>query len=134
MAPPISVRAHTVVLSRRGRVICIWIVYIRHGSVEVLQVTGSLVLRIILWCLVIVCFLSCSKSLTVTKSLPGSLCRPVHSAGYQRSSCWLCTVTVYITGGMMASGEAGCSRPELTVVGSDFAASCRHRGMRPSHT
>ena len=69
------------------------------------------------WCLVIVCFLSCRRSLTVTKSLPGSLCQPVDSVGYQRSSCWLCTVTVYITGGMMASGDAGGSRPRVDRSG-----------------
>ena len=102
VAPPISVRACTVVLSHGGWVTCIWIVYTRQGSVEVLQLTGSLLLRIILWCLcVTVCFLSCSENLTVTKSLPGSLCRPVYSAGYRR-----CTVTVYITSGTMASGDA----------------------------
>ena len=44
-------------------------------------------------------------------TLPVSSCRPVHSTGYQRSSNWLCTVTVYIIGGTMASGDAGGSRP-----------------------
>ena len=43
-----------VVLSHGGWVTCIWIVYTRQGSVEVLQVTGSLLLRILLWCLAIV--------------------------------------------------------------------------------
>ena len=89
VAPPISGRACTVVLSHGGWVTCIWIVYTRQISVEVLQMTRSLLLRIILWCQVIVCFLSCSEILTVTKSLPGLLCRPVHYAGYQQ-----CTVTV----------------------------------------
>ena len=41
--------AGTVVLSYGGWVRCIWIVYTRRRSVEVLQVTGSLVLRILLW-------------------------------------------------------------------------------------
>ena len=44
--PPISMRARTVVLSQGGRVVCIWIVYTWQGSVEVLQVTGSLLLRV----------------------------------------------------------------------------------------
>ena len=72
VAPPISVRARTVMLSHEGVVIYIWIVYTRQGSVEVLQVTGSLLLQILLCCLIVMCFLSCCKSLTVTKSLPGS--------------------------------------------------------------
>ena len=120
VAPPISMRACTFVLSHGGWVTCIWIVYTRQGSVEVLQATGSLVLRIILWCLVIACFLSCRKSLTVTKSLPGSLFRPVRSARYQRSSCWLCKVTVYITSGTMASGDTGGSRPGVDHSGVSF--------------
>ena len=111
MAPPISVRARTVVLSYGGWVKYIWIVYIRRRSVEVQQVTGSLVLRILLWCLAVVCFRSRRMGLTVTKLSPVSSCRPVHSAGYQWSSSWLCTVTVYITGGTMVSGDAGGSRP-----------------------
>ena len=53
-------------------------------------------------------FLSCSKNLTVTKSLPGSLCRPVHSARYRQ-----CMVTVYITSGAIVSGDAGVSRPRV---------------------
>ena len=110
---------------------CIWIVYTRLRSVEVLQVTGSLVLRILLWCLAIVCF---------SLALNGSDCDKVvawfvmHSAWYQRSSSWLCKVTVYITDGTMASVTLGVAGPEMTVVGSVFAASCRHRGTRPSHT
>ena len=100
--------------------ICIWIMYTQQGSVDVLQVTGSLLLRILLWCLVVVCFLSCSKSLTVTKSSLGSLRRPVRSAGYRRSSCWLCTVTVYITGGTMVSGDGGGSWPRVDRSGVSF--------------
>ena len=44
VAPPISMRVRTIVLSQGGRVACIWIVYTRQVSVEVLQVTGSLLL------------------------------------------------------------------------------------------
>ena len=84
---------------------------VRRRSVEVLQVTGSLVLLIILWCLAIVSFCSRQTGLTVTKSLHVSSCRPVHSTGYQWNSSWLCMVTVYITSGTMASGDAGGSRP-----------------------
>ena len=129
LAPPISMRALTVMLVHGGWTICIWIVYTRQGSVAVLQVTGSLFLRILFCCLTGVCFLSCSKNLTVTKSLPGSLRRPVHSVGRRR-----CMVSVYLTSGAMASGVVVGSRPELTVVGSVFAVSCRHHGTRPSHT
>ena len=85
------------------------IVYTRQGSVAVLQVTGSLLL---LCCLIVVCFLLCSKNLTATKLLPGSLSQPVHSVGHRR-----CTVSVYLTSGAMASGDVGGSRPELTIGG-----------------
>ena len=61
----------------------------------------------------------------MTNSLPGSLCQPVHCAGYQRSSCWMCTVPVYIIGGTMASGDAGGSRPRVDRSG--------HRGHRGRH-
>ena len=116
MAPPISGRARTVVISYGGWVRCIWIVYTRRISVEVLQVTGSLVLRILLWCLVIVCFRLRRMGLTVTKTLPVLSCWPVHSAGYN----WLCMVTVYITGGTMASGDAGGRRPRDDRTGVSF--------------
>ena len=89
--------------------------------------TGSLLLQILLCCLIVVCFRLCCKILT--KSLPGTLRRLVHSVGNRR-----CTVTVYITSGAMASGNAGGSRPELTVVGSVFAVSYSHHGTRPSQT
>ena len=132
MAPSISGRASIVVLSYGGWVRCIWIVYTRRRSVEVLQVTGSLVLRILLWCLGILCFHLRQTGLTVTKTLLVSLCRPVHSVGYQRSSNRLCMVTVYITGGTMVSGDAGGSRPLMIVLGSVFAANCMHHGTLPS--
>ena len=64
----------------------------------------------------------------MTKSLPGSLRQLVHSVRNRQ-----CTVTVYITSGAMASGNAGGSWPELTIVGSVFAVSYRLHGMRPSH-
>ena len=44
MAPPISGRECTVVLNRRGGVMYVRIVYTQQGSVEVLQVTGSLLI------------------------------------------------------------------------------------------
>ena len=50
------------------------IVYTQQGSLEVLQVTGSLLLLILLCCLIVVCFRLCCENLTVTKSLPG-FCR-----------------------------------------------------------
>ena len=53
--------------------------------------------------------------MTVTKSFPGSLRRPVHSAGYRR-----CTVYVYITSGAMASGDAGGSRSRVDRGGVSF--------------
>ena len=58
--------------------------------------------------------------MTVTKLSPVSSCRPVHSAEYQQGSSWLCTVTVYITGGTMASGDTGGSRPPDGRIGVRF--------------
>ena len=81
LAPPISVRAHTIVLGHGGWVICTWIMYTQQGSLAILQVTGSLLHQILLCYLIVVCSLSCSNILTVTKSLPGSLCRLVHYVG-----------------------------------------------------
>ena len=87
-----GVRVRTVVLSRRGWDICIWLVYTPQGSVAFLQVTGSVLLQIILCCLIVVCLLSCCKNLSVTNLLPGLLRQHVHYVGNRR-----CTVTVYIT-------------------------------------
>ena len=56
VSPPISMRERTTVHSQGSGVTCIWIVYTRQGSVEVLPVTGSLLLQIILCCLVVVYF------------------------------------------------------------------------------
>ena len=85
------------------------------GPDGVLQMTGSLLLQIILYCLIIIYFLSYYTNLTMTKSLPGSLRRIVHSVGNRR-----CTVTVYITSGAMASGDAGGSRPRVDRSGVSF--------------
>ena len=91
VAPPISTRARTVVHGQGGWVTCIWIVYTRQGSVEVLQVTGSLLLQILLCCLVVVYVCLCfeGKQTCCRKALPGSLRRLVHSVWSRR-----CTVTV----------------------------------------
>ena len=103
LAPPISVRTRTIVPGScpvmEGWEIYIWIVYTRQGSVAVLQVTRSLLFRILLCYLIVVCFLSCSKNLT--KSLPGLLRRPVHFVRRRR-----CTVSVYLTSGAMTVGVA----------------------------
>ena len=57
VVPPISTRECTVVHGQGGWVTCIWIVYTRQGSV--LQVTGSLLLQILLCCLFVVCIRLC---------------------------------------------------------------------------
>ena len=118
----------TVVPGHGGWGICIWIVYTRQGSVAVLH--GSLLFRLLLCCLIVVCFLSCSNNLTVTKSLPGLLLRPVHFLRRR----W-CTVSVYLYIPVVGwhPVTVRVAGPELTIVGSVFAASCRHHGTRPSH-
>ena len=55
--PPIGTRSRTVGPSLG--VACIWIVYTRQGSVAVLQVTGSLLLQILLCYLIVVSVRSC---------------------------------------------------------------------------
>ena len=110
MAPPIITRACTVMHSQEGWVTCIWIVYTRQGSVEVMQVTGSLLLQIILCCLIVAYVCLClsfeGKQMCCDSLLPGSLRRLVHSEGSIP-----CTVTVYITSGAMVSGKARGGRP-----------------------
>ena len=117
LAPPISTRARTVMHSQGGWVACIWIVYTRQGSVEVLQVTGSLFLQILLCCLIVVYVCLCfeGKQTCCDSSLPGSLRQLVHSEGSIR-----CTVTVYISSGMMASGMDRGGRPRIDRSGSSF--------------
>ena len=62
-----------------------WIVYTQQGSVEVLQVTGSLLHQILLCCLMVVHFRLClsfeGKQTCCEKSLPGSLHRLVNYVG-----------------------------------------------------
>ena len=69
----------------------------------------------------------------MSKSLSVSLCRPVRSVKYQRSSCWLCSVTECLTGSKMASGDARGSRSRVDHSGPFAAVSCRRRGTLPSH-
>ena len=85
------------------------------------RLTGSLVLRILVCCLAAVCFRSLRPGLTVLKLSPVSSCRPVHSARIpQRISSRLCMVTVYITYGMMAFGDALGSQPKDDRSGVNF--------------
>ena len=84
MVPPIITRARTVVHRQGGWVTCIWIVYTRQGSVEVLQVTGSLLLQILLCCLIVyvrLCLSFEGKQTCCKNSWPGSLHLLVHSVG-----------------------------------------------------
>ena len=53
VAPPISVKVCTAVIGCRCWLGCIWIVYTCQKSVEVLRLTGSLVLRILVCCLTV---------------------------------------------------------------------------------
>ena len=118
MAPPISVRALIAVAGCGGWVECIWIVYTWRRSVEVLRLRWSLVLRIMVCCLAVVCFHLLLPGLTVVKL---SSCRPVRSAGILHwCSRQLCTVTVYIACSTMASGDARDSWPEDYRSGVHF--------------
>ena len=73
------------------------------------------------FCLTVVCVRSLRPGLTVARLSPVLLCQTVHSAAIpQRCSSRLCTVTVYIASGMMASGDARGSRPENDLSGVHF--------------
>ena len=85
----------------------------------------SLVLRFLVCCLAVVCFCLLRPGLTVLKLSPVSSCRSVHSERIlQLSSSQLCTVTVYIACGTMASGDAGVVSRAMTIVGSIFVTNC----------
>ena len=72
VAPPISGMVRTIVIGCGCWLGCKWIVDTCQKSVEVLRLTGSLVLQILICCL------------TVLKFLPVSSCRHVPSAGDQQ--------------------------------------------------
>ena len=58
VAPPIGGRGRTIVLNRRDVLIYIRIVYTQQGSIEVLQVTGSLSILLIVCCCLVFCLQS----------------------------------------------------------------------------
>ena len=106
VAPPISVKARTAVTCCGGWVRCIWIMYAYRRSVEVLLLTGTLVLRILVCCLTGLCF----RLLRTCHSVPNLLtvlqCQLDQSDGDpQRNYSWFCTATVCISCGTMASGD-----------------------------
>ena len=89
MAPPISMRVRTV--SQGGGVACVCIGYTQQGSVTVLQVTGTLILQIILCYLIIVSVHLClsfeGKQVHCENLSLGSLCRFVLYFGNRRVHC-----------------------------------------------
>ena len=100
MAPPIGGRGRTVVLNRRGVVMYIRIVYTQQGSIEVLQVTGSLLILIIVGCCIVLCLGSYCESLRVRELLPQPLFQLVCLIDNTQR-----TVTVYRISGVMAYGD-----------------------------
>ena len=65
VAPPIGRRGCIVVLNRRGVVMYVRIVYTQQGSIEVLQVTRSLLILLIVCCCIVLCLRSYCESLRV---------------------------------------------------------------------
>ena len=66
---------HTVVPGCEGGVPCIWIICAPKSSVDILQVTGSLLLQLLLWCMLVVWIISRRHSLTVNMlSIAQSAC------------------------------------------------------------
>ena len=104
--PPISGRGRTVVLNRRGGVMYVRIVYTQQGSVEVLQVTGSLLILIIVCCCIVLCLRSYCEYLHVRELLPDPLFQLV------------CLIdNTQHTSGAMASGD---SLPKADLCGISF--------------
>ena len=112
MAPPINVRERTVVLNRRGGVVYVRIVHTQQGSVEVLQVTRSLLLLIIVCNYIVLHFRSYCEFLRVTGLFPESVIQLVCFVGDYRL-----TLSVYHISGVMAYGD---SRPEADRSGVSF--------------
>ena len=65
VAPPIGRRGCIVVLNRRGVVMYIRIVYTQQESIEVLQVTRSLLILFIDCCCIVLCLRSYCESLRI---------------------------------------------------------------------
>ena len=80
------------------------IVYTQQESIEVMQVTGSLLILIIVCCCIVLCLRSHCESLCVRHLLPQPLFQLVCLIDYTQR-----TVTVYRVIGVMASGD---SRPK----------------------
>ena len=112
MAPPISGRGRTVVLNRRGGVMYVRIVCTHHGSVEVLQVTGSLLILIIVCCCIVLCLRSYCELLRGTELLHEPLFQLVCLVDNYRH-----TVSVYRISGARSSKD---SRPKADRSGISF--------------
>ena len=88
------------------------IVYTQQGSIEVLQVTGSLFILLIVCCCIVLCLRSYCESLCVRELLPQPLFLLVCLIDNTPR-----TVTVYHISGTMASGD---SRPKADRCGISF--------------
>ena len=112
VSPPINEHSRTVVFNRKGGVVCVRIVYTQHESVEVLQVTGSLLLLVLVCCCIVLCYRSSCESLHVPglclESLIQFVCGVRDNPG---------TVPRDSIVGMMASGD---SRPGADLSGVSF--------------
>ena len=108
VAPPITVEAHTTgsYFGCSGWVMCTWITCANRRSVDVLLLTWSHVLLIILCCLCDLCFCLLRTCRTVPDCVPVLPSRLDHSIrDFQRDCSRICTFTVYISCSAMASGE-----------------------------
>ena len=112
VAPPIGGRGRTVVLNRRDVAMYIRIVYTQQESIEVQQVTGSLLILLIICCCILLCLRSYCESLCVRELLPQLLFQLVCLIDNTPR-----TVTVYHISGAMASGD---SRPKADRCGISF--------------
>ena len=101
-------------------------VFTRQGSLEVLQVTGSLLLLIIVCYYIVLCLLTYCEFLRVTGLFPVSLIQLVYFVGDYRHM-----LSVYHISSVMASGAVG---QRLTGVESVSRISYRFRGTGVAHS
>ena len=108
MAPPISMEAHTTVsyFGCSGWVMCTGITCANLISVDVLLLTWTHVLLIILCCLTVLCFCllrNCRTAPDCVPVLPGQLDQSTRD--FQRDCSRICAFTVCISCSVMASGD-----------------------------
>ena len=109
-APPIRACMQTVVPGCEGGVPCIWIICALKSPVDILQVTGSLLLQLLLWCLLVVWISSRRLTVNMLSIVHSAWC--VQSSGRLNVEC--------SAGDAVASRDTKKSRPRNGCSGVQF--------------